>query len=129
MPPQIMGPQMNPNHVPRLVYNSSARSVGYWEDPLIRPNSFAGYVLPETVSHLLGDKDDLPFLTAFRAPEDELPVFDITRDQLQDLTDPHPTPGHQFKNYPVSGFDRAKDDLIYYFLVDDWPADESSGSV
>ena len=33
-----------------------------------------------------------------RSKSGELAVFDISRGQLQNLTDPHPTPSHQLKN-------------------------------
>jgi len=97
--------------------------------PLIRLNPFAGYVFSETISHLLGNEDNLPLFTTLWAWEGEFPVFDISRGQLQNLTDPHPTPSHQLKNQAVSGFYGAKDGLIHYFLFQNAPAGESWGSI
>jgi hypothetical protein len=64
-----MRPQVNINNLPRFVYNSPARGVRNWEDPLIHLNPFGRNVLSETISHLLGDKDNLSFLTALGTSE------------------------------------------------------------
>jgi hypothetical protein len=71
MSPEIMGSQMNPNDLPCLVHNSPARSVGYGKDPLIFTNLFGITVFPETISHLLGDEHNLPFLTTRRQGGEE----------------------------------------------------------
>jgi hypothetical protein len=98
MSSEIMGFQMDPNHLSRFIHNFSPGCIGYWKYPLIRPNSFPGYVFLEAVRNLMRDKDDLPFLAALGGSESELSIFNITRCQFQDFTDPHPTSGHQFKN-------------------------------
>ena len=120
---------MDPYHFPGLVHDSPARGVGYWKDPLICLNPFGSNVFSETISHLLGDENNLTLFTTLWASEGEFPVFDIGGGQLQNLTDPHPTPGHEFKNQSVSWFDGAKDGLIHYFLFQDVPAGESWGSI
>jgi len=61
---------MNLNHLACLVHNSSACGVGDRKDPLIGPGPPAGYVFPEIISHLLGDKDSLPFLPTLKTSED-----------------------------------------------------------
>ena len=48
---------------------------------------------------------------------------------MQDLADPHSAPGHQFKDQPVSRFDRTKDDFVYHFLFENGPAGKSRGSI
>ena len=48
---------------------------------------------------------------------------------MEDFTDPHRTPSHQLKHQSVSGFDRAKDDLIHDFLFEDGPSDESRRTI
>lgn len=79
------------------------------ENPLICLNSLGSNVFPETVGDLLGDKNNLMLFTTLWASEGELPVFNISGGQLQNLTDPHPTPSHEFENQSVSWFDGAFD--------------------
>jgi len=123
MSPQIMGPQMDPNHLSCFIYNFSPHRIGYWKDPLIRPNPFPGYVFLETICNLLWDEDNLQFLSAFGGFESKLSIFDVIGCQFQDLADPHPTPSHQFKNQPIPGFDGVENDFIHYFLFEDSPPD------
>jgi len=127
--PEIMGFQMDPNHLSRFIHNFSPGCIGYWKYPLIRPNPFPGYVFLEAVRNLLRDEDNFPFLAALGGSESELSIFNISRCQFQDLADPHPTPGHQLKNQPIPGFGGAKDDFIYDFLFQDLPTDGSRGSI
>ncbi len=61
--------------------------------------------------------------------EGEFPVFDIGGGQLQNLTDSHPTPGHQLKNQTIPGFDGTKDVLIHNFFFQNVPAGESGSSI
>ncbi len=129
MPPQIMRSQMDPNHFSGLVYNPSSGRIRYWKNPLICPNPFRGNVFSETVGDLLGDENNLPLFATLWASEGEFAVFDIGRGQLQNLTDSHPTPGHEFKNQSVSGFDGAEDGFIYYFFFQNVPAGESWDSI
>ena len=89
---------MDPDHLSCFIHNFSSGRIGYWEYSLIRSNPFPGYVFLEAVRNLLRDEDDFAFLSALGGPESELSIFNITRCQFQYLADPHPTPGHQFKN-------------------------------
>ena len=41
-------------------------AVGDRKDPLIGPGPRAGYVFPKMISHLLEDKDSLPFLPTLK---------------------------------------------------------------
>jgi hypothetical protein len=120
---------MDSNNLSGLIYHPSSGRIGYWKDPLICPNPFDSDVFSETVGHLLGNENYLTLFTTFGASEGEFPVFDIGRGQLQNLTDPHSTPSHQFKNQSVPGFDGAKDSLIHYFFFQNVPAGESWGSI
>ena len=78
MPPEIMGSQMNANHLSCLVHNPSPGGVGYWKDPLIGSNPFGSYVFPEAISNLLGDKDNVSFLSTLGASEGKFAVFDVS---------------------------------------------------
>jgi hypothetical protein len=120
---------MDPNNLSGLVYNPSPGGIGYWKNPLIGLNPFGSNVFPEKVSHLLGDKDNLTLFTNLWASEGEFSIFDITRGQLQNLTAPHPTTGHQFKNQSDPGFDGTKDGLIHDFLFQNVLPSESWGSI
>ena len=98
MSSEIMGFQMDPNHLSRIIHNFSPGCIGYWKYPLIKPNPFRGYVFLETVRNLLRDEDNFPFLATLGGSEGELSILDISGCQFQYFADPHPTPGHQFKN-------------------------------
>ena len=65
MPPEIIGFQMDPNHLSCFIHNFSPGSIGYREYPLARSNPFLGYVFLEAVGNLLRDKDNFPFLPTF----------------------------------------------------------------
>ena len=41
--------------------------------------------------------------------------------EVQDFTDPHATPSHQFQDQPVPGVHGSKDDLVNSLLIDDIP--------
>ena len=129
MSPEIMGPQMDSYYLACLSHNSSGCRIGYRENLVIRPNPSGIDVSLETVGNFLWNKDDLPFLSALGGSESELSIFNISRCQFQDLADPHPTPGHQFKNQPIPGFDGAKDDFIHHFFFEDGPADGPRGPI
>ncbi len=116
MSSEIMGFQMDSNHLSPFIHNCSPGCIGYWKYPLIRPNPFPGYVFLETVRNLLRDEDNFPFLTALGGSESELPVLDVSGCQFQYFADSHPTPAHQFKNQLVPGFDGAKDYFIHHFF-------------
>ncbi len=127
--PQIVRSQMDPNNPSSLVYNPSAGCIGYWKNSFVRLNPFAGDVFSKAIGNLLGDENNLTLFATLWASEGKFPVFDISRGQLQNLTNSHPTSGHQFKNQPVPGFDGTKDGLIHYFLFQNIPAGESWGSI
>lgn len=129
MSSQIVGPQMDTNDLPCLVHNSSPCRLGDGKDPLIGSNSFVDYILLEMSGHLLGNKYELPLLATFGTLEGLLPVLNISKGQLEDLTDPHPAPGHEFENQSVSGFDGAEYELIHYLLFENGPSGESGGSI
>ena len=129
MSPQIMRLPMDPDHLSCFIHNFSPGRIGYREYSLIRPNPFPGYVFLEAVRNLLRDKDNFLFFSTFGGSECELSILDVNGCQFQHFTDPHSAPGHQLKNQPVSGFDRAKDDFIHHFLFEDSPAHGSRGSI
>jgi len=129
MSSEIMRFQMDPNHLSCFIHNFSPSRIGYWKYPLIRPNPFPGYVFLETVGNFLRDEDNFPFLATLWGSEGELSILDVTGCQFQDLADPHPTPGHQFKNQAIPGFDGPEDDFIHYFLFQDDPADGSRTAI
>jgi hypothetical protein len=95
---EVMRFQINPQHLSCFIHNFSPGRIGYRKYPLIRPNPFPGNVFLEAIRNLLRDEDNFPFLATLGGSESELSVLDITGCQFQDLVDPHPTSGHQFKN-------------------------------
>jgi len=117
------------NHVACFIHNFSPGRIGYREYSLVRPNPFLGYVFLEAVRNLLRDEDNFLFLSTFGGSERELSILDVNGFQFQNFTDPHPTSGHQLKNQPIPGFDRAKDDLIHHLLFQNSTAVESRGSI
>ena len=120
---------MDPNHLSCFIHNFSSGRIGYRKYPLIRSNSFPGYVFLEAVRNLLRDEDNFPFLAALGASERELSILDVSGCQFQDFADPHSTSGHQFKNESIPGFYGAKNDFIHYFLFQNGPADGSGGTI
>jgi len=120
---------MDPDHFSGLVHNPLSCSVGNREYPLICSDSFSTYVFSESIGHLLGNENNLPVLATFWTFEGQYPVFNVSRGQLEDLTDPHPAPGHEFKKQPVPGFDGAKDNFIHHLFSQDGPAGEARGSI
>ena len=116
---------MNSNQFSCLIHNSPRCCVGYWKNPPIRSNPFAGYVLLQAVRYFLRNKDNLPFLPTLWASKSEFAVFAIVGSQLQYLTDSHSAPGHQLKDQPVSGFSGSEDDFIHGILFQNSPTDGS----
>jgi hypothetical protein len=129
MSSEIMGFQMDPNHLSCFTHDFSPGSIGYRKYPLIRSHSFPCYVFLQTVRNLLGDEDNFPFLPALGGSEGELSVLDITGCQFQYLADPHPSASHQLKNQPVPGFDSTKDDFIHHVLFQNGPMNGSRGTI
>ena len=62
----------------------------------------------------------------FGLPEDQFAILNVIHGEFQHLTDPHASPGHQFKHQPVADFDCPKNDLINGFLFDDFPSGDHS---
>jgi len=85
-----------------LIYDNSRCWIGNREDPSIWLNSLLSDVFFETVSHFLWNEDDLCLLPAFRVPDDDLSVVDVSGSQPKNLSDSHPAPRHQFQYEPVS---------------------------
>jgi hypothetical protein len=129
MSSEIMGLQMDPNHLSCFIHNFSPGCIGYWKYPLIRSNPLPGYVFLEAVRNLLWDKDSLPSLSTFGGSESELSILDVIGCQFQDFADPHFTPSHQFKNQPVPGFDGSENDFIHHFLFENAPTDGSGWAI
>jgi hypothetical protein len=129
MSSEIMGFQMDPNHLSRFIHNFSPGCIGYWKYPLIRPNPFPGYVFLQTTCNLLRDEDNFPFLATLGGSKSELSVLDVIGCQFQYLADPHSTAGHQLKHEPISGFDGAEDDFIHHFLFKNGPMDRSRWAI
>ena len=53
--------------------------------------------------------------------KDQFSILNINQFQFQHLTDPHATSAHQFKNQPISNFDRSEYDLVNGLFFDDFP--------
>ena len=53
MSSEIVGFQMDPNHLPCFVHNLSPGRIGYRKYPLFKPNPFPAYVFLETVRNFL----------------------------------------------------------------------------
>jgi len=120
---------MDPYHLPCFIHNSPACGVGYWKDALICLNPFGSNVFSETVSYFLRNEHDLPLFSTLGSLEGPLPIFDVSRGQLEDLANSHPSPGHQLKNQSVSGFDSAEYHFIYDLLFENGPPGKSGGPI
>jgi len=112
MSPQVMWPEPNPNLVACLFDHCPCRLITYWKDPLIGLNPIVPDVFLDSVGHFLWDEYMLPLFAAFGVSERQFPLIDVHGSQFQDLSHSHSTPGHQFQDEPVSGFDRCEDDFI-----------------
>ena len=62
--------------------------------------------------YLLGDKNNFGGATAFGIGKMEFTILDALGFQLQDFTDPHTTPCHQFKHTPISGALSFEDEFM-----------------
>ena len=86
----------------RLIYDYSRGRIGNREDPSVWLNSLLSDVFFETVSHFLWNEDDLRLMAAFRVPDDDLSVVDVSGSQPKNLSNSHPAPRHEFQYEPVS---------------------------
>ena len=128
MSPEIMGPEPNPDFVPRLLDHCPGCFVRYGENPLVHLNSIFPDIFFEPVSHLLRDENMLPFFAAFGVSKGQFPVMDVNRPQLQDLTHSHAATGHEFQHETVSEFLGCEDDFIDHVLLDDLPGNHGPRS-
>jgi hypothetical protein len=61
MSPEIMGFQMDPNHLSCFVHNLSPCRIGYWKYPLVRSNPVTGMYSPEVKSWIRREFDESGF--------------------------------------------------------------------
>ena len=119
MPSQVMRSHMEANHLASIDNDPPGSGISQRENPLIRPDVFFSDVLPESVSDLLWNENQFAFLAAFGLPENQFAFLNISGRELQHLTDPHPTSGHEFHDQAIPCCCRPEDDLINLFLFQD----------
>jgi len=69
MSPQIMGSQMDPNHLSCFVYNFSPRRIAYWKDPLGRLQAGILRRMRRTNKNITIVGDDAQSIYSFRAAD------------------------------------------------------------
>jgi hypothetical protein len=84
--------------------------------------AFFRRIITKPVGHLLRDEHDLVFLAAFGLSKDQFAVLNVIQSQFQNLTDPHPSSGHQFENQPIPDFNRSENYFVNGLLFDDFPS-------
>jgi hypothetical protein len=77
------------NHPPRLVGNRKYTICGFLA-------YFVG-IITESFSCLLRNEDEFLGLSTFRCFKDQFLILKVPHPELQYLSDPHPTSGHQFE--------------------------------
>ncbi|MGD9249603.1 MAG: hypothetical protein PVG19_00170 [Desulfobacterales bacterium] len=53
--------------------------------------------------------------------QDQFTILKVLQPEFQHLTDPHASPGHQFKHESIPGFGGSKNDFIHGFFFNDFP--------
>ena len=117
-----MRPQVDSNQLPGFYHHHSCRLIGDRKYPILRGLAFFRRIITQPVGHLLRNKHDFMFLTAFGLSQDQLTILNIIQPQFQHLSDPHAASGHQFKNQPISDFDCSEYDLFNCLFFDDFPS-------
>ncbi len=102
MPSQIMRAQMDSYETAGLVYDYSHGWVGNREDPSIWLSFPFSNIFSKTMSYFLGNEDDLCLMAAFRVPDNNLSVLNVSWSQPKNLPDSHPAARHEFQHEPVS---------------------------
>ena len=128
MPPQIMGPEPNPNLVASLLDHCPGSLVTYGKDFLIGLNPLVPDIFLEPISHFLGNEYVFPLFAAFGVPERQFPVMDIYGHEFQNLAHSHPASGHQLQNDAISWFDCCENDFVDHVFFDDLPGNDGSCS-
>src|SRR5512147_30433 len=121
MPPQIMWSEFNANQTPGLPYHHPRCVIAHWKKPAVGLSTRFIDVLFQTVSNLLGNERHLGLPSALWRCQDDLSALDVQWAHFQDLSDSHPTSGHQFQHDPAPRFGGPKDDFIDQVLLDDCP--------
>jgi hypothetical protein len=122
MPTKVMRPQVDSNQLPGFYHHHPGCLIGNRKNPFIRILAFFRRIITESVGHLLRNKHDFVFLTAFGFSQDQFSVLNINQSEFQYLTDPHTSSSHQFKNQPITNFDRSEYDLVNGLFFDDFPS-------
>ncbi len=128
MPPQVVGPEMDPYHGTGLSDHDPGRGISDGEYSLVSSSALVSEVILQPVGQLLGDKDHLSAFPAFGIPDGEFLIIHIHGCKLQNLTDPHTTPGHELQHEAVSCLSGSEDDLVNNFLLLNLPLSQLTRS-
>jgi hypothetical protein len=123
MPSQIMGPEIDPDEFPCLLYHYSCRRIGDTENLLFLFNPSLPDIFPEAVCQLLRYEGNLRLTTTLGRLNAYSPPVNVRGGQFKHFPDSHPSPSHQFQDEPVSLVLSSEDDLIDGFLFHDLPGD------
>jgi hypothetical protein len=114
-----MGFQMNPDQFTGLFYNDPGSSIGYRKNPVTYFDVIVTDIILEPVRNFLWQESNLCLFSAFGIPDYSLPVFDILWSEFQNLTDPHATSGHEFKQQPVPWVSGPENDFVDHIFFQD----------
>ena len=128
MPPQVVGPKMDPHQGAGFFDHNPSSGIGDGEYPLI-PWGASGFdIIFQPVGQLLGDEYYLSAFSAFGVPDGQLLVIHIQGGKLQDLAHPHATSGHKLQHEAVSHLWGPEDDLVNNILFMNLPLSQLSWS-
>ena len=119
---------MNSNQVASHYDNHPCSWICYREHPIIRLNSFSSDICPESVSNSLGNEDNFCLPVALWLSDHDFSVLDIYGCQFKNLTNPHPTPCHEFQDEAISQIICPEDYLVYSLLFNDLALEWLRGS-
>ncbi len=129
MPPQVMGPELDPGDISCLFDNHPGCGIRDRKDPVISLNGPVFHVGPQSVHHLSRDEYHLGILPALWALDGELLIVHVIGGQFQDFPDSHAASGHELQDQSVSELRRSENDLIHGLLFDNVPQDGLAGPV
>jgi len=119
MSSEVMGPYVDAGILASIDNHPSGSGISQRKDPLIRQDTFFSDIVPEPVSDLLWNENQFAFLAALGLPENQLAFLNISGSELEDLTDPHSTPGHEFHDQSIPWFRSSEDDFINFLFFQD----------
>ena len=129
MPPQVMGPELDPGNFSCLFDDHPCCGIRDRKDPIVGLNCLVLHIRPKSVYHLSRDEYHLRILSALWALDGELLIVHVIGGQFQDFSDSHAASGHEFQDQSVSELRRSENDLIHGLLFDNIPQDGLAGPV